>query len=70
MATQEWLEGWEKLIEQALEGQKTRSPEMAREMQQFLEEKEAEAEAKGTPIPKHSHRFAPENLWPDKDEQH
>gem|GEM_PF-4174842 len=30
-----------------------------------LEKIEAEQEANGNPFPKHSHRFAPENLWPE-----
>ena len=62
----EWIKGWEERMEAAIESQKTRSPALARDMQKFVEGIEAEMEAKGTPIPKFSHRFAPENLWPDK----
>ena len=38
----------------------------AADFKTFLEGIEALMEKKGVPHTKHSHRFAPENLWPDK----
>jgi hypothetical protein len=38
MNREEWLKGWEERMEAAIESQKTRSPEMARDMQKFVEE--------------------------------
>ena len=64
MTKEEWLREYDRRIAAALESQKTRSPEMARDMQWFLENMEMEMEAKGMPIPKRSHLFAPERLFP------
>lgn len=64
MTNEEWIKGWEQKIEEILGFEKTQSPESALDMQRHIEGIEAEAEAEGTPIPKHSHRFAPDNLWP------
>jgi hypothetical protein len=61
---EEWLKDYEKMIAAALEEQRKRPPELARDMQRWLEDKEMVMEAKGFPIPKRSHLFAPERLWP------
>jgi hypothetical protein len=66
MTREDWLKQYDELIQRALESQKTRHPDFARETQKMLEEMEAKAAAKGRDLPKRSHLFAPENLWPDK----
>ena len=71
MTTQERNERWNQRIEEVVTGMKSpgMTPELALRMQKFVEELEARAAARGMSMPKHSHRFAPENLWPDESKE-
>jgi CheY-like chemotaxis protein len=60
----EFIDHWERWVEDAVQDQKRRSPEIALDMQRFVERTELVMQKRGTPLPKRSHRFTPEKLWP------
>jgi len=61
-------EEYAKIIDEAVEVHRNLPPRMAPRVQMLLESFENFMEKRGTPIPRHSHRLKPENLWPDAEQ--
>jgi hypothetical protein len=61
-------EDYNRRMDEAVELHRRLPPHMAPTFQGFLERFENFMEKRGTPIPRHSHRLKPENLWPNSEE--
>lgn len=59
-------EEYNKFMDEAVKKHRNFSPEMAPTFQKFLERPENFMEKRWTPLPRHSHRFKPDALWPDE----
>jgi hypothetical protein len=59
-------EEYNRKMDEHVEAHRKLPPHMSPTYRKFLEALEDFMEEEGTPLPRHSHRFAPEALWPDE----